>query len=109
MKVLLDTNVLLRIAQPSSHDHQTAKSAVLALVSIDVRLCIVPQVIYEFWVVATRPQSVNGLGLDIPVAFKSITGIIQEYQILRDERGIFENWRSLIIDNRVMGKTAHDA
>jgi predicted nucleic acid-binding protein len=109
MSLLIDTNVLLRIAQTSSPDHGTAKSAVLALVDADVKLCIVPQIIYEFWVVATRPQSVNGLGMDVAGALRSITGIVRDYQLLRDERGIYGNWLTLVSDNQVMGKTAHDA
>lgn len=109
MRLLLDTNVVLRLAQSTSPDHATAKSALLQLVQARVLLCIVPQVIYEFWVVATRPTAVNGLGMDVVTAEKSILGIIQNYQLLRDERGIFEHWRTLVVANGVSGKNAHDA
>jgi len=109
MSVLVDTNVLLRIAQQASPHHQIAKSAVLSLIDAHVALCLVPQVIYEFWVVATRPVETNGLGLSIDAAQKSIHALTQDYQLLKDERGIFDNWQSLVVDYQVRGKTAHDA
>jgi len=109
MKLLLDTNILLRLAQTSSPDHLAAKSAVLGLSQAQVILCVVPQVIYEFWVVATRPLTVNGLGMDVTSADRSIFGIMQDYLLLKDERGILGHWRTLVVTNAVSGKTAHDA
>ena len=109
MSLLIDTNVLLRIAQAASPDHATAKSAVLTLVNANETLCIVPQIIYEFWVAATRPLDVNGLGMDVDAAQQSILGMTKDYQLLKDERGIFDHWQSLVTDNKVRGKTAHDA
>ena len=109
MNVLIDTNVMLRLAQVSSQDHATARSAILNLSESDLTLCVVPQVIYEFWVVATRPLNVNGLGMDIATTAKSIEGILEEFLLLKDERGIFDHWKSLVIDHEITGKPAHDA
>ena len=109
MSILVDTNVLLRLAQRASPHHLTAKSAVLSLVDASITLCIVPQVIYEFWVAATRPLEVNGLGLDIEATQQSIQGLLHDYQFLKDERGIFSHWHSLVADHQVKGKSAHDA
>ena len=81
----------------------------MALVRAKVTLCLVPQVIYEFWVAATRPVEVNGLGMDVPLAQHSIEGLLQDFVLLKDERGIFGNWQSLVIANAVKGKGAHDA
>lgn len=53
--MLLDTNILLRMAQPRSPHHQTAIHAVLELHQRGVHLFLVPQILYEFWVVATHP------------------------------------------------------
>jgi hypothetical protein len=55
MKVLLDTNILTRSAEPAHPMHVLARDAVKKLRSEDAKMFIVPQVIYEFWVVATRP------------------------------------------------------
>lgn len=62
MKILADANLLLRSAQPEHPQHEVARNALSQLHSHGHELVIVPQVIYEFWVVATRPVEVNGLG-----------------------------------------------
>lgn len=109
MSLLIDTNVLLRLAQPSSADHATAREALLKLDAEHVELCLVPQVVYEFWVAATRPVSVNGLGMDLATAEDSVLRMIRRFRFFRDERGIFERWHSLVVGSAVLGKTAHDA
>lgn len=55
MKVLLDTNVIVRAAQPSLPEWPMIDSSLSELVNQKVTLCLVPQSIDEFWVVATRP------------------------------------------------------
>ena len=62
MKVLLDTNILTRSAEPAATDHQTAVDAVASLRTQGHDLCLVPQNYYEFWVVSTRPVAQNGRG-----------------------------------------------
>ncbi len=108
-RILLDTNILLRVVQHSSADHSIARSAVLKLAQADVELCVVPQVVYEYWVAATRPLASNGLGLDVSTVEAAVTSLLQEYQLLEDERGIFTHWQSLVTAYGVMGKNAHDA
>lgn len=63
MAYLLDTNILLRIAQPGHPMHQEARKSVQTLLRRKEAVHIVPQVICEFWVVATRPVASNGLGM----------------------------------------------
>lgn len=63
MTALLDTNILLRIATPNHPMHTTARHAVSKLQADGVRLVLVPQIVYEYWVVATRPAKENGLGM----------------------------------------------
>jgi hypothetical protein len=63
MKVLLDTNVLLRMSTPLQPDHLVATSAVERIRKNGNEPVIVPQVAYEYWVVATRPSTANGMGL----------------------------------------------
>ena len=65
MKVLLDTNVLLRLAVASHPTHVDAVSAVHKIRQRGDQPTIVPQVLYEYWEVATRPAEQNGLGLTI--------------------------------------------
>jgi predicted nucleic acid-binding protein len=72
MTVLLDTNILLRLAQASHPMHATAQATVSFLQRAGHVLHAVPQNIYEFWVVATRPVAANGLGLSIAEALAEV-------------------------------------
>ncbi len=64
MSVLLDTNVLGRLAQSTSPQHLVAKSAVDSLQRRGENLCIVPQVVYEFGSFARAPSERRTMGLD---------------------------------------------
>jgi len=55
MRILLDTNVLLRLEDMDHAHHPVARSALDTLHSDGHAPILVPQVIYEFCVVATRP------------------------------------------------------
>jgi hypothetical protein len=48
MNVLLDTNILSRMAQPGHVLHQAAFDATAALRLRGDALCLVPQILYEF-------------------------------------------------------------
>ncbi len=72
MNVLLATNILSRMAQPGQAQHRAAVDATDALQLRGDVLCLVPQVLYEFWSVATRPAAVNGLGLAVSVVVSEI-------------------------------------
>ena len=63
MRILVDTNILLRIAQPGSPHHHDALAALDVLEQAGHELCLVPQVVYEYLVAATRPVNVNGLAM----------------------------------------------
>ncbi|WP_442485400.1 type II toxin-antitoxin system VapC family toxin [Aeoliella sp. SH292] len=108
MTVLLDTNLLLRGVQPEHRDHEVANVAVRHLRNCGHELCLVPQVIYEFWVVATRPSEVNGLGLSIDRTSREVKQALSLFSIRRDERAIFERWAELVQQYQVSGKAAHD-
>jgi predicted nucleic acid-binding protein len=107
--ILVDTNVLLRMAQPAHPMHAQAMSAVDALSSGGETLCVVPQVVYEYWAVATRPEQVNGLGMSAVAANADVAKIVQRFRLVRDEQGIFDVWHRLVAQHQVLGKNAHDA
>jgi predicted nucleic acid-binding protein len=107
--ILVDTNVLLRIVQPSHSMHAMALMAVGNLRLANESLCLVPQILYEFWVVATRPVDPNGLGMTLAEAEADVTRLMQRFRLFRDERAIFERWHELVVQHRVLGKGAHDA
>ncbi len=109
MKVLVDTNVLARIAQPGHRQHGPARESVQLLLAQGYELYILPQVIYEFWVVATKPAAANGLELSIAQAEANVAKALQILSLLRDERAIFQHWDRLVRTYQVKGKNAHDA
>jgi predicted nucleic acid-binding protein len=62
--IQLDSGVLTRLCQRDHRDHSTAAACVLLLHEQQEALTMLPQNIYEFWTVATRPKaSAEGLGL----------------------------------------------
>ncbi|MCA9048092.1 MAG: PIN domain-containing protein [Planctomycetaceae bacterium] len=109
MKTLVDANILLRVAQPGSSFHTVVVAALIRLNDAGNELCLVPQVIYEYWVVVTRPVSGNGLGLTAADADGHIQDLLSRFTLLRDERGIFSHWYQLVVRHSVHGKLAHDA
>ena len=64
-KYLLDTNILLRASDLSSSRYDLAVNSVTSLIAQGHECIITSQVLIEFWVVATRPIEVNGLGMII--------------------------------------------
>lgn len=109
MNVLLDTNILLRLADTGNPHHLDALSAVKKLDAMGIVCTIVPQVLYEYWVVVTRPSENNGLGLSTEIAEAGVAKWISTFQFLRDERGVYGHWLKLVGTHDVKGKNAHDA
>lgn len=71
-------------------------------------LCLVPQVLYEYWVVATRPVEFNGLGMTAAEVQSDVAMLLSRFRMFRDERAIFERWHELVARHQVIGKGAHD-
>ena len=63
MRVLVDTNILLRSAQPNHPLCSHATRAVSKLIRQKDAVFFCSQNIAEFWNVAMRPADLNGLGL----------------------------------------------
>jgi predicted nucleic acid-binding protein len=109
MRILVDTNVLLRLVHAGHPQQAEAEQAVRRLVRDHHELRSVPQVLYEFWVVATRPADRNGLGFSATNVSGQLATWRSLFPTLRDERGILERWQSLVDSLSVVGKSAHDA
>lgn len=100
--------MLLRIVDTSSPKHASAVSAV-RIIGEQHRIVIVPQVAYEFWAVATRTVDANGLGMNVTQADQHLSDIVNEFPMLRDERGIAQHWWELVRKHAVTGVKSHDA
>lgn len=72
-------------------------------------LVIVPQNLYEFWVVATRPVANNGLGRSAAETAADIAYLRRLFTLLDDVPAIYPAWERLVTAHAVLGKTAHDA
>jgi predicted nucleic acid-binding protein len=109
MSVLLDTNILVRLALHADPLHATARAAVTALQHRGETLHLVPQNLYEFWVVATRPVVVNGLGFTAGQAAAELARLQTLFALLPDTPAMFTQWQQLVTTHNVLGKNAHDA
>ena len=110
MRILTDSNILLRLVQETHPHHSWADGALYALRSWGDEPCVVAQVIYEFWSVCTRPVgSKNGLGLTVTDTASKVSRLQQIFPLYRDERAIFDHWEELVTRHEVKGKNTHDA
>jgi predicted nucleic acid-binding protein len=109
VSVLVDTNLFTRMAQPGHPHHQTALDAVDALRRQGQSLVAVPQILYEYWVVATRPAAANGLGLTVAQAAADLARLKSLFPVLPDTPSLLPEWERIVTAHGVMGKNAHDA
>lgn len=108
MRILLDTNILARLSNPVDVQRPLAVRSVQALTRQNHLLCVVPQVLYEFWVVATRPADVNGLALLTEAAKQEIEHYQHSFDFFPDTPAIFEEWLNLVFTHQVSGRPTHD-
>jgi predicted nucleic acid-binding protein len=109
MTILVDTNIWLRSSQQDHEQYADASAATASLLSGGHELVIVPQVLYEFWVVATRPISANGLGVSASRADEELDRIRRVSSLYDDDSSILPLWRSVVTKYQILGKKAHDA
>ena len=89
--------------------YSDAVNAVSSLIAAGENVVTVPQCLIEFWVVATRPISSNGLEFSIAEAEAEIERIGSLLTILPEPPEILAEWRLLVAKYCVRGKKAHDA
>lgn len=109
MTVLVDANILLRSADPTHAQHQLADGATQALGGRGYGLVLVPQVLYEFWVVCTRPVAGNGLGMSATEAEAELIRVTSLFRLFDDTPRVYPEWLSPVTTTPVLGKKAHDA
>jgi predicted nucleic acid-binding protein len=109
VRYLADTNILLRGAEPAHPMHSETVTATRHWLRNGEELCVVPQNLIEFWAVATRPVSANGLGMTTIQAQAELARIKSLFRLLPDTPPIYNEWETLVGRHRVSGKNAHDA
>lgn len=108
-RYLLDTNILLRSADPGSPEYPQAIRAVAQLEASGEEVCLTPQNLVEFWAVATRPLAANGLGWSPAKTADETTLLLQQFPLLAEKPEVFSHWLHLVRMHRVCGKQTHDA
>ena len=109
MRILLDTNVLLRYANEEDPLHAEVYQGIRRLTADERELCVVPQGIFEFWVVATRPLEVNGLGLDPEQTRREVDALLSTFVLLPEPEDLVQRWLDICTTHAVCGRPAHDA
>ena len=109
MAFLIDTSVLVRLANATDPQHAVAARAVLELHRRGEVLHITPQVLVEFRNVATRPKSANGAGLAMIDAEAHATTFEAKFALLAETPDIFAAWKALVGALGIIGKQVHDA
>lgn len=75
----------------------------------DMLLVLAPQILYEFYAVATRSHDRNGLGLTQQEALEEVKILQDSYTILPENEQILSNWMLLLENIEIKGKTTHDS
>jgi predicted nucleic acid-binding protein len=109
MSILVDSNILCRLARSDDPQHSTARKAVEVCLERPEELLLTPQAEREFWVVATRPREQNGLGLSPGQAAQHLKDFEQFCSFVPDTPAVHQNWLRLVAQHQVCGKEAHDA
>lgn len=109
MRLLLDTNIILRLAKEDAPEHQLVSKAVEQLIVSADEIVLVPQCIYEFWSTGTRPVVVNGFGWTPQRTRLEVEKLLLVFHLLPDTPDIFSHWLELVTTHHVAGKQIHDA
>ena len=109
MAFLVDTSILIRLANPADVSFPVADRAVVELHRRGELLHLTPQCLVEFRNVATRPAAINGLGLAATSAEALAAGFEGLFPVLPETPGIFPAWKILVGALGVIGKQVHDA
>jgi len=109
MAHLVDTSVLARLANTADPFHTVAAQAILELHRRGEVLDVTAQNLVEFRNMATRPRTVNGLGLSVAAAEAKAVVFEATFPLLPETPDIYPVWKALVSGLGVIGKQVHDA
>ncbi|MEZ4703439.1 MAG: type II toxin-antitoxin system VapC family toxin [Rhodothermales bacterium] len=105
---LLDTNILLRVDDALAEQSTQARLAIETLITQDHVCCITPQVIGEYYSVATRPVASNGFGWSAEKGRRERDNWLSRYPLLNENAEIFPLWMQLIDQHGRTGRRIFD-
>jgi predicted nucleic acid-binding protein len=106
---LLDTNVLIYLVSAGAPEHVAATAAVGRILASGAKAVIAAQSIYEFWSVATRPVTANGLGWTVERTRSTVGTLLARFPILYEPPEVVGIWIGIVTERGVKGKRVHDA
>ncbi|MEF2278446.1 PIN domain-containing protein [Deinococcus sp. YIM 134068] len=107
---MADTNIMLRYVQKDAERHAEVEAAVDRLIERGDEIVLVPQVMYEYWVVATRPYGTsNGLSYTTEEAHTALRLLNSAFNLFPDPPELYTTWLNLVVTHQVSGRQAHDA
>ena len=109
MRILLGTNIHVRISDTLDPQYTPATQSLTKLHRRGERLCIVPQNLVEFRNVATRPRRLNGLEMTPADAQRQSDLFEESFSILPETPDIHPTWKAIVAALGVIGKQVHDA
>src|ERR1017187_7157182 len=109
MAYLVDTSILMRLANVTDAKFAEADRATAVLEQRGETLHLTVQNLIEFCNAATRPKALNGLGLTILETEAKAAIFESTFSLLKESPDIFPAWKALVNKIGVIGKTVHDA
>jgi predicted nucleic acid-binding protein len=109
MAYLIDTSILVRLANRADPSYSVADRAVVELHLRGEVLHLTPQNLIEFRNVATRPATLNGLGLTTVAAETKAADFETLFSLLPETPDIYPAWKALVGAAGTAGKQVHDA
>jgi predicted nucleic acid-binding protein len=110
MRYLLDSNILLRLMQPSDPLYADVCRAIRKLRREDAELVVVLQNLAEFWNVSTRPLTARGgYGQSVEETNRQLRSLLRRFALLEDVPGITRRWHRLLLRHSVQGVQVYDA
>jgi predicted nucleic acid-binding protein len=109
MRILLDSNILIRWLEPKHPDRTLVQSAIDLLLEQSTELCFTLQNAGEFWNALTRPLDRNGYGLSPEETDRRVRAFESRLTFLADTPDVYLEWRRLLVAHSVRGVQVHDA
>lgn len=109
LRYLVDTNVLLRTVSKTAARYHAAREGIATLLARGDEIVLAPQVLIEFWSVATRPTEVNGFGWTTEATRDELVALLAQFPLLSETSAVFHEWLRLVTSLKVVGKQVHDA
>ena len=106
---LLDTNILVRMAQPDDPGHKVATEAVTMLGLAGHDLFVNSQNLVESWRVLTGSTASNYLGIAPSEAQIQVEAVLDRFDLLADNPEVFTTWFELLTRRAILGVRAFDA